>query len=86
MPGPSPVWIVDHRDEGAGAREIRFLRPDGAVPAVFGSIRNPYISHFAAQVLSDSDVMISGGVLDPAAQYVGSLLIRARMVCGSDTR
>lgn len=86
MPGPSPVWIVDHRHEGSGEREIRFLRPDGAVPAVAGSIRNPYITHFAAQALSDSEVLITGGVLDSAEQYVGSLLIRARMVCGSDTR
>jgi hypothetical protein len=86
MPGTSPLWIVDHRHEGSGEREIRFLHPDGAVPAVAGSIRNPYITHFAAQALSDSEVLITGGVLDSAEQYVGSLLIRARMVCGSDTR
>jgi len=86
MTGTSPVWIIDHRHEGSGAREIRFLRADGAVPAVVGSIRNPYITHFAAQALSDSEVLISGGVLDSAEEYVGSLLIRARMVCGSDTR
>ncbi len=85
MSGTSPVWVVDHRHEGSGAREIRFLRPAGAVPAVVGSIRNPYITHFAAQALSDSEVLISGGVLNAAEEYVGSLLIRARMVCGSDT-
>ncbi|MEW5930580.1 MAG: hypothetical protein AB1941_24230 [Gemmatimonadota bacterium] len=84
MPGTSPLWIVDHRGEGSGAREIRFLRTDGAVPVVVGSIPNPYITHFAAQSLSGSELLISGGVLDSAEEFVGSLLIRARVVCGSE--
>jgi hypothetical protein len=81
LPGGRRVWVVDHVRETARERDIRFFRSDKDIPAVIGRIPNPYVTPFAADALSPSEVLIAGGVLDSAEQVVSSVLLRVRLAC-----
>lgn len=84
LPGNRRFFLLDHVLEGGGAtrRDIRFLHTVGDVSTAAGSIPNPYVTAFAAEAASPSEVLIAGGVLDSARQVVSSLLLQVRVSCG----
>lgn len=82
-PAGRHLWVTDHVALPSREREIRFIGIHADTATVFGRIPNPFTGPFGAVWTLPSTVLISGPLLKREKKYVGTLLLRVRIDCGT---
>ncbi len=84
--GPTafPIWLTEHVTSTGGG-ELRFIRDSAGSASTLATMASPFTGPFAASALSRTEILVAGPLFhaDSAHPRLVSLLIRARVECGS---
>lgn len=80
--GGDQLWITDHRITST-KREIRFVAARESGPQSLGAVPNPFLRSFRAARVSDSEVLLTGTLIDSVQNRPVSLHQRVRIACSA---
>jgi hypothetical protein len=80
--GGDQIWITDH-EAADSKREIRFLVARESAPQSLGAVPNPFLRSFRAARVSDSEVLLTGTLIDSLHNRPVSLHQRVRIACSA---